>query len=160
MPKLAFPRLFLVLLALVTAAIACGSSNTGEVVGQSTSATDVPPTAQRYAVGDVIRVQDHTITLNSAEVVGSTLKANFTIENTSTAEINISSLLSFSARDSQGTQLQQEIFDCGTSSLDGSVLATDKLRGDICWATTAYAPFKLYYEASFLGTGAIVWELP
>lgn len=149
----------LVIVALVGASFACGGSNTGEKVGeQGQSATSPPPTLAVYRVGEVIQVEDHTIVLNSAEFQDNVLKANFTIENNGSEDLNVSSMLSFSAKDTEGTQLEQEIFDCG-SSLDGKVLPGDKLKGDICWKGAATESIKIYYEASLFDSGAVVWQV-
>ena len=140
---------------LVIVMLACGGSNAGSRVG-----TSIPPVAtvgtQVYAIGDVVQVKDHTIALNSAEVTGGILKANFTIENKGTADVAVSSMMSFSAKNGDGTKLDLE-FGCG-ASLDGKVLSGDKLKGDICWRGAA-KPVKVYYTASLLGSGAVVWEI-
>jgi Uri superfamily endonuclease len=104
-------------------------------------------------------LEDHTIRLNSIEYQGTVLIANFTIENLGTSDLNVSSMLSFSAKKDDGTKLDQEIFDCGTSNLGGSVLPGDKLRGNICWSgASPEDDIKIYYEASLFGQGAVVWN--
>ncbi len=115
------------------------------------------PKTTIYKVGDIIKVQDHTIIMNSAEAQGSSLKANFTIENGGSDDLAVSSIMSFSARSADGTKLEQDIFDCG-SGLDGSVLPGDKLKGNICWKGAA-AGARIYYEGSLFGSGAIVWQV-
>jgi hypothetical protein len=65
--------------------------------------------------------------------------------------------MSFTAKDSGGTKLDQDIFNCG-SSVDGKVLPSDKVTGDICWTATTL-PIKIYYEPDLFGTGATVWEI-
>lgn len=145
--------------ALVISVLACGGDNTGEKVDEvDAGPTSAPPTLQTYGVGDVIQVGDHTIVLNSAGISGDTLKANFTIENKGAEDITVSSMLSFEAKDSEGTKLDQEIFDCG-SALDGSVLAGDKLKGDICWSGATTPSCRIYYKAELFGSGAVVWEV-
>lgn len=155
-------RLLVAMTALIISALACAESdggNSGEVVGSATQAPmGAPAQSQIHTVGEIIQVQDHTIVLNSYEYQGDLLKANFTIQNNGSEEITVSSLLSFSARDSQGTRLELEIFDCG-DSLDGSVLPGDLLRGDICWSGASTETAKIYYEASLLSSGAVVWEV-
>jgi hypothetical protein len=140
---------------LAAVALACGDSNTGSKVGTA-AAPAATAKAQIYAVGDVVQVQDHTITLNSATLTDSALKANFTIENKGTKDVAVSSIMSFSARNSEGTKLDQE-YGCG-ASMDGKVMPGDKLKGDICW-NGAVKPIKIYYEANFLSSGAVVWEV-
>jgi NADH dehydrogenase FAD-containing subunit len=144
------------LCALIVAALACGSDNTSVKTGTSSSATATPAKAQVYAIGDVVQVKDHTIVLNSAAIQGGTLKANFTIENKGSADLAVSSMLSFSAKDTEGVKLDQE-FGCGTD-IGGKVLPGDKVKGDVCWKA-AKAPVKIYYEANLFGSGAIVWEI-
>jgi hypothetical protein len=67
-------------------------------------------------------------------------------------------MLSFTAKDSEGTKLEQEIFDCG-SGLDGKVLPGDKLKGNICWSGATTNTVKIYYEAELFSSGAVVWEV-
>lgn len=114
---------------------------------------------QVFNVGDVVEVKDHTIRLNSVEYKGNILDANFTIVNQGESDLAISSFLSFSAKKEDGTKLEQEIFDCGSSSLDGSIIPGDKLKGDICWSgANPEDGIKIYYEASLFGSGATVWN--
>jgi hypothetical protein len=66
--------------------------------------------------------------------------------------------MSFSAKDADGNKLDFGI--CDGSQIDGKVLAGDKLKGNACWdGVKAGAKVKIYYEASILGSGAIVWEV-
>ncbi len=153
--KLAYPLIAFLLLVALT--LACGESNTGEKVGEQGESSS-SPTVAVYTVGDIIKVGDHTIVLNSAEFQGNVWKANFTIENKGADEINVSSMMSFYARDSEGTKLEQKLFDCG-ASFDGKVLPGDKIKGDICWSGAATDSIKIYYEAELFGSGAVVWEV-
>ena len=117
-------------MAIILVTLACGTSNTGEKVGEVSSPTTAPAKVEVYKVGDVIKVDDYTITLDSAEVQGSKLIANFTIDNTSGAkEQVISSIISFSAKDTDGNKLDYTL--CDASQLDGKVLAGDKLKGSL-----------------------------
>lgn len=141
---------------LVVVTLACGDTNSGSKVGTSSS-TVAPVKTQIYSVGDVVQVQDQTITLNTATLAGDVLKANFTIENKGAKDLAVSSMLSFSAKNSEGSKLESS-FECGASTLDGKVLPGDKLKGDICWKGAA-KPIKIYYEANFLSSGAVVWEV-
>lgn len=147
---------------LLLGVLACGSSNTGVAVptAADSSATSAPPQQQTFAVGDLVQVQDHTIMLNSATIDSTSLmKASFSLENKGTETLTVSSLLSFEVKDNEGSKLEQDYMSCGRSSFDGSVLPGDKLKGDICWKTTAFPPFKIYYQASILSEGAIVWVI-
>jgi hypothetical protein len=113
-------------------------------------------TSNSRKVGDIIKVGDHTITLNSATIANNLLKANFTVDNSSAEDVIVSSMMSFSAKGPDGTLLEQEIFDCGTS-FDGTVISGDKLRGDICYKTGGASPIKIYYEDNVFSSGAVVW---
>lgn len=176
------PVIVFVLLLLLS--LACGSSNTGTVVtpaaesesgpgsagepgeqegsgsiGDAETEVSEAPAFEVYNVGDLIEVQDHTIRLNSVEYRGTILQANFTIENLGSSDLNISSLLSFSAKRSDGTRLDEEIFDCEGTSFGGTVLPGDLLRGDICWSDASPEDgIRIYYEADLFGSGAIVWD--
>ena len=147
-------------IVLIVSILACGGSdNTGSKVGTSSdTGGDSAPKVEIYKSGDVIQVKDHTITLNNAKLQSGKLQANFTVENQGSEEVTVSSMLSFSAKDSDGVKLEQDIFDCG-SSFDGSVLPGDKLKGDLCWEGATTNSAKIYYEASLFGSGAIVWEV-
>lgn len=112
-----------------------------------------------FQQGDVVEVQDHTITLNETTFQGNVLQASFTIENAGSEEVNVSSLLSIYAKKKDGSKLEQEIFDCGTS-LDGTVLPGDKLKGNICWrGASPDAGIRIYYETELFGEGAVVWDV-
>ena len=154
-----FPIVALILLIL--AQLACGSDSTGKKVGETgkgSSVTSTPVKLEVFKVGDIIEVGEHTIVLNSATIKGDVLQANFTIENTGAEDLNVSSLMSFEAKDSEGTKLEQDIFDCG-SALGGKVLPGDKLKGNICWKGAATDIIKIYYEADLFSKGAVVWEV-
>ena len=145
---------------LLLGVLACGSSNTGVAIptAEGSSATSAPPQQTTFAIGELVQVQDHTIMLNSATIDSTSLmKVNFSLENKGTETLTVSSLLSFEVKDNEGSKLESDYMSCGSSTFDGSVLPGDKLKGDICWKTTAFPPFKIYYQASLLSDGAIVW---
>jgi hypothetical protein len=160
-------RKFQVLLpiaVIMLVTIACGTSaNTGQKVGEvetvteSAAAVEATPSKSVFTVGDIVGLNDHTIAVNSVEYTTGLVKVNLTVENTGTSDLTVSSIMSFSAKSDDGTKLESEIFDCGTS-LDGSVLPGDKLRGDLCYKLAAPGLFKVYYESSLFSSGAVVWE--
>ena len=159
MKKTTLIHLLILVAVLALPALACGSDNTGQKIEEDEVAPTASSKVEAYKVGEAIQVKDHTIILNEVTVRGKRLKANFTVENKGDDEIVISSIMSFSARDAEGTKLKQEIFDCSSSSLDGKLLAGDKIKGDICWEGLSTDSAKIYYEASLLGSGAVVWEV-
>jgi hypothetical protein len=112
---------------------------------------------QMFKAGDIVDAGDHKITLNSLTLENGVLKANFTIENDGTEDVNVSSLASFAARNHDGTPLSLNIFECG-SSLDGTVIPGDKLKGDICWEG-AVAGARVYYAGSLFSSDTVIWIL-
>lgn len=142
--------------------------SSGMIVWEVTES--VPPTEKDYpeisgltikqplfAVGDIVEVRTHKITLNTLTLTGSVLKANFTIENNGTEDVNVSSMISFFARNPDGTTIEQNIFDCGTS-MNGTVIPGDKLKGDICW-DGAQTGAHVFYDATLFSTGMIIWQV-
>jgi len=152
--------MYMALALLVIVTLACGSSNQGKKVAETggKEETAAPPKVEIYKVGDVVQVNDHTIVLNSVDAQSGILKANFTIDNKGSSDLNVSSLLAFSAKGDDGSKLELEIMNCGSSRLDGKVLPSDKLKGDICWKGLTTPTAKIYYQSSLFGSGAIVWE--
>jgi len=129
------------------------------VAEEISTALDEPPQIEVFQVGDLVQAQEHTIRLNSLEYKGTVLVTDFTVDNLGDSDVDMSSMLSFSAKKSDGTLLEGEYFDCGTSSLDGQILPGDRLRGSICWmGASAEDGIKIYYEADLFGEGAVVWE--
>jgi len=136
--------------------------DTAEMTGipdAGVSFTDGSTSVEIYKVGDIVELKDQKVTLNTAGITGNVLKANFTIENTGNEDLNLSSLISFSAKGSDGTKFELDIFDCGGSQIDGKVLPGDKVKGDICWKTGRATSAKVYYEAGLLSSGAVVWDV-
>jgi hypothetical protein len=109
-------------------------------------------------IGDVVQVNTQTITLNSAQVTGNSVQANFTVENKGSQSLVVSSIANFEAKTSDGTKLDQTL-SCGSGSMDGTVLAGDKLKGDICWSGTITDTVKIYYTPEIFGGTVIVWEV-
>jgi hypothetical protein len=143
-------------LILVTSA--CGSSSTG-VKGSETSipSTIAPSTDEKHKTGEVIQIGDQTIMLNGTEFQGNILKATYIIENKGSSAMTISSMLSFTAKDSEGTPLEQEIIDCGTG-LDGKILPGFNLKGDICWNVATTNLVNIYYTKLY-SSWSVMWEI-
>ena len=161
-------KLPILLSAFTLFVIACMCSSTPSaqpvVVGQNTtSAPASAPTtapAKTYAVGDVIQVGNSTITLNSATIDSAgVLHTNFTIENKGTENLAVSSIIGFDVKDSEGQKLEQEIMNCESGGLDGTVIPGDKLKGNICWHGVKTDSVKIYYQPNFLESTIIVWEV-
>lgn len=178
-------KLISIVITLLLASLACGTNNSGTLVetanssanssvnntgtaedaspvtnnasNENTSTVEEPTKPSFFSVGDVIEVKDHKISLVSAEIKNGILIASFAVKNEDSSEMSVSSLLSFSARNDAGENLEQEIFDC-SPGLDGTIVAGDVLIGNVCWSGAAY-PLKVYYDSSLLSSGSTVWEL-
>jgi hypothetical protein len=139
--------------------LACGWTTSGEKVGGTASPTDALEKAAIYKIGDVIKVEDYTITLNSASVIGGKLTSNFTFDNTTGKnKQTISSLVEFYATDSEGKKLNYSL--CGSSQIDNDLLPGSKLTGDVCWGGAASsAKYKIYFKTSMFGSGAVIWDV-
>jgi hypothetical protein len=168
--------LLLAIVVLVLAVLACGSSSTPVVISTSTSGqgnpvatnppaeqptttTAAPAQVQTFKVGDVVQTGSQTITMNSAKITGTALQANFTIENKGTDNLAVSSIIDFNAKGSDGTKLDQDIMNCPSGSLDGTIVPNDKLKGNICWSGVATDTVKIYYTPDFLSDTVIIWEV-
>ncbi|MBN2047340.1 MAG: zinc ribbon domain-containing protein, partial [Anaerolineaceae bacterium] len=88
--------------------------------------------ANFIAVGETAKLSDHTIVLNGIERNGNLLTADFTIENTSSELLSVSSLMSFDAKAAYGSKFSQDLFNC-EGSMDGEVQPGQTLRGKVCW---------------------------
>jgi hypothetical protein len=129
-----------------------------EKVGEVT-AGPTAPAFEIFGVGDVIQAGNLTVVLNSVEFQGNILVANFTIENKGSEETTISTLIQFSAKDADGSDLEEEIFECGSSSIGGSILPGDKSRGNVCYKNVRTDNARIYFEPDFLSSQTVVWEV-
>jgi hypothetical protein len=153
---------------LIFASLACGTTNAGTKVTSvpasgsdsgSDSGNDSAASGPTiYHVGDSVEVGTQTITLNDAKFVGKEVMATFTIQNNGSKELAISTIVQFSAKDSDGTKLDEDIFDCG-STIGGTIQVGDKTKGQVCYKDAGTDTVKIYYEADLFGEGAIVFEI-
>lgn len=76
---------------------------------------------------------------------------DITIENTGSNELNISSIMSFDLKDDNGEKGNLEItLDAINSSLDNSIMANDKLKGQIAYDVKDSEKYYLYYQDSLI----------
>lgn len=120
--------------------------------------TPSPFAAIPQPLGQAAEIGVYTITLISAVFEENLLKAEFTVQNSSSGEATLSSLLNFEARDADGFKLDPEITTCGPG-LDGKILPGDILRGFVCWEGSFTAPVKIYFSPNPFIPGTIVWEV-
>jgi len=120
----------------------------------------VPPTKETvlHSVGEEIPLTGGSIVLNSADFNNDLLKLNYTIKNTGTENIVISTASNFSARKPDGTVVEQILTGCGTG-LDSTVLPGDILKGDLCYKGPFDGAVKIYYASSLVGTTTVIWKV-
>ena len=74
---------------------------------------------------------------------------DITIENTGDEEQSISSILQFELKDPDGEKQSQEyMLEAIKSSLDGSIMANDTLKGQIAFDVKDKEYYNLYYQDS------------
>ena len=135
------------------------TSNLATVTEPTTGPKAITPD-KIFKVGEVIELEGQKIILNLVKIVGNVVKANFTIENTGTEDIIVSSLMLFSVQSPDGTKMNQNLTDCGTNLIDGGLFSGDKVKGDICWSTNGATDLKIYYNPTLLDGGdTVVWEV-
>lgn len=160
--------LSLVILLGVNLAEASSSSNS--IAGTATntpgiSATNTPIVstggAQRYKVGDTVKLGTWQVTVNSAKTSAgddfSKPKAGYTFLIVDVTLVNndsqtqpASSFLFFSIKDSTGQQYE-ETFLSGNTPPDGNVAAGDKLRGQLVYEVPqSQHQFTLTFQPDFL----------
>lgn len=130
----------------------------------TTSSETTQSTPTTYNVGDIIALHDQTITLNEAKSAGGLLKVNFTIENISSSDMPLISLLLFEVKNSDGEILEQELGGCGNVtdfsgilSFNGTLSAGDKVKGDLCYKEKGSMPYRISYSPNILSSNKIVW---
>ena len=91
----------------------CDSLGNKQGIAKPLEITDAQLKMDVFKAGDIIRIQDRTIILNSAEFQGNVLKANFTIENRGLTDLEVSSMLSFYVKSGMAHHLKRNILTAG-----------------------------------------------
>ena len=129
--------------------------------------TEESATPAGATIGDVVRVGDLQITVHGVRRAQSGLVdpepgtvyllVEATIENLAAAETTISSLLQMDVRDSEGRVYDITIGAETAGSLDGTVLARDKVRGEVAFAVPASATgFRFVFDPIFGGAPVVI----
>lgn len=93
----------------------------------------VAETIKDATIGDTVDNGKYKITLNSMEGVGNTYIFDILIENLTNEDVISSTMLSYSVSGDDGYQGEVDFFADVKGSLDGSVPAQGKLRGQIAF---------------------------
>lgn len=126
-------------------------------------------TGDLLAVGDTGDAGDLQITLNSVNRTTSGLLApgsgneyvivNLTVENTSSDDTVVSSLLNFSVRSPDGTSYNQSFTAGVETSLDGDVPGGGELTGEIAYEVPQGTPDLVLEFDPILGGNELSWSL-
>lgn len=124
-----------------------------------------------FSFGEVANVNNTKIKINSAKKImneclfewdGSCQSYNnpknsfflvidLTIENNSKEDLNVSSMMSFQLKTTDGEKAEQSItLQAVTSGLDGTIMPNDTLKGQIAYDVKESDQYYLYYEDSLL----------
>lgn len=118
-----------------------------------------------FKVGDIIKDGDLEVVINSAQQTNEGLvapeegKAYFvidaTITNTGDKKENISSILMFELKDAEGRNKDMAFGVDTNGSLDGEILPSEKLTGQLAYEVDAEGELNLYINLSVFGGNTI-----
>lgn len=146
----------------------CGNTSTN-----NTTATPTTPTGKilqnetaapsKYQVGDTINQSDILVTINGVRTTtnngAAEVEAGFkyvyvdiTITNNTNKDLNSSSIMNYTLKDQNGRKLEYQIVINANGSLDGTVIAGDKLTGELVYKVPAdLTTATLQIQADILG---------
>jgi hypothetical protein len=180
---LVLPIVLSVLVLVFLSACDTGTSNNGSTTGNSPTApaattsaatptSTAPAQTGHNKVGDQVKVGNTwVVTVNSVKTsqggsfsqpkAGNIyLVVDVTVKNVSNAQQPVSSLLSFTLKDSTGQKYDESIApDVGTPP-DGEVAAGAQLKGQLVYEVpTSQKQFTLTFIGDLLGTDQTIWDL-
>ena len=97
-------------------------------------------------IGETIIGGDRSITLITAVVNNNRIEVSFSIRNTGTSDIQVSSFLNFRAENAAGQNLTNDSFSCSNPTFSGTILPNSELSGSVCFKTLEPGPYKIYYQ--------------
>lgn len=154
----------MILMAIVCTFMLTGCTETISKDESGTVKTD-------FSYGEVANVNDTKIKINSVKKVMNEcllewdgncqsynnpensffLLVDLTIENNSSDDLTISSVMSFELKTTDGEKAEQTItLKAITSSLDGTIMPSDMLKGQIAYDVKESEQYYLYYKDSLL----------
>ena len=150
--------------------VACGES-TIEQKDNTEVSSEVQETkvVEKFSVGDTVVFDGTEVTLNELRTEpggqfdtpseGKFVVANITMKNTTAEEINVSSLMGFELKDSEGYSYNTTFLSEGTKgSLDGAVEPGGTLRGEIPFDVPDSNAYELHYSDLFK-SGKAIWSV-
>jgi hypothetical protein len=148
-----------------TTTIPTGSTTT------NAQATKAPAASAHFKVGDVVKVGDWQVTVNSVKTSngsefikptkGQFLLLDVSVVNTSSTEQDISSLLNFKLMDSTGISYTETITGDNTPNPpDGKVEAGAPSRGTFTYdVPTSMKAYTFLFEPDITATGESIWDI-
>jgi hypothetical protein len=139
--------------------------------GDPTKSVDVPDVIHTIQVGDSIRLKYIKFTINKTLIIPntSTVKAkegkeffavDCTVENITTNEKVISSVMMFKVVDSDGRECKQSLLADADGKLDGRIGSGRKISGQyVVQADKGAKGLELEFKGSLLVSGTVVVEL-
>lgn len=135
-----------------------GQKYTEAPAAESSSSAPANP-SNVYHAGDTVQTAEGPITFNSGQVIGNQLITDFTISNTTNEEITISSIMQFTAKNNDGSKLEQDYFNCTISAIDGTIVPGDKTKGGVCYTGLTGGPYRIYYQQGFWNATTYIFEI-
>ncbi len=124
-------------------------------------ATDPKPFAKgaTFKEGEAVVNKDVVAKLTEAKVEGKVVTASFVVYNGGQKDVSISSLVSFDAKDGEGTKGKFKLVTQGPQ-LDGKLVPGDTVKGNLQWEFAAPPKdVKVYYTDGLFGGDTIVWSV-
>lgn len=168
---------FWVLAIIIVAGIGGAGTSEPEVVSKGEGATTETPTTQEeetnttvetFKIGDTVELDDFRITVNGVRTSegGQFMKpkegneyfyVDATVENISSEEKSVSSMLMFKVVDQDGRSMDMAIVEDANGQLDGKVGAGRKISGEyIVEVPTGTTGLELQFDSSLVGKQIVV----
>ena len=135
------------------------SGNKSEEPIKTQRSGDIQTAEQSSDIYETVEFKDQTITLNEYKITGNSLVLSFTVVNTGNKSIIVSSFISFSAKNDDGEKLELDWLANGSTSLDGTILPNDKLKGNVVFTISGEGPFKIIYNPELWGNDYASWDI-
>lgn len=165
--------LIVVIIILVAGAAQTNNgTKIGSTNGSSATSNGSGSGPQKFKVGDIIKVGDQTVTVNSVKAQAPSgnpyitpgtgnqyVLVSVTFTNNGSAAAPVSSAVSFSLHDSTGQAYQETILPDQPQPPDGSVSPADKLTGTLVYAAPKGQALSLYFKNDLFSAGEVIIDL-
>ena len=161
------------IVVVVIAVLASAGSHNSTFSAQQTTAVNqstVVPQATTFSIGETATNGTWSVTVNSVQTnkgdqiftpaSGDTfLVVDVTVSNLSSTPQLVSSVASFTLKDSTGQAYNEKFTDIG-KPLDGTIQPGDKLRGQLVYeVATSQRAFEFQFQGSLFDGNAATWNI-